>query len=89
MKIRHLNNPCNGVQLTTVRTLQGGVTVNQICTLLLADNLQNTLLGGHGKARRTVIYHKHLVLSSVCDIDGYGDEIMFVLSSFSFAYSYT
>ena len=28
--VRQLNNPCNGVQLTTVRTLQGGVTVNQV-----------------------------------------------------------
>ena len=50
------NSPCNDVQLTTVRTLQGGVTVNQIHTSRLADNLEKALLGGHGKARRTVIY---------------------------------
>ena len=29
-KLVNSNNPFNGVQLTTVRTLQGGVTVNQI-----------------------------------------------------------
>ena len=29
---RQLNNPCNGVLITTVQTLQGDVAVNQICT---------------------------------------------------------
>ena len=41
VKIRQLNNPCNGVQLTTVRTLQGGMTVNQIRTLLVPDYMAN------------------------------------------------
>ena len=39
MLIRQLNNPCSGVQLTTVQTLQGGMTVNEIRTSWLADNL--------------------------------------------------
>ena len=43
--------PCNSVQLTT---LQGGLTVNQIHTSWLADNLQKTMLGGHGEVCRTV-----------------------------------
>jgi len=34
-----LNNPCSSVQLTTVQTLQGGMTFNQIRTPWLADNL--------------------------------------------------
>ena len=29
---RQLNNPCNGVPITTVQTLQGDVTVNQMRT---------------------------------------------------------
>ena len=33
-----LNNPCNGVQLTTMQTLQEGATLNQIRTPWLADN---------------------------------------------------
>ena len=52
---RQLNNPCNGVPITTVQTLQGDVTVNQIRTPWLADDLQKrTLLGCHRQVRRTV-----------------------------------
>ena len=41
LKIGQLNDPCNGVQLTTVRTLQGGVTANQIRTFFGPDYMAN------------------------------------------------
>ena len=40
-----LNNPMDGVQLTTERTLQAGVTVNQILTSWLA---RRTVMGCEG-----------------------------------------
>ena len=64
--IRQLNEPCDGVQLTTMRTLQEGVTFNQISTPRMTDKFvkekikKKSLLGGQGKARRTVCTSKLL-----------------------------
>ena len=56
VNIRQLNEPWDGVQLITMRTFQEDATFNQTRTPWLADNLykKKSLLGGHGKARRTV-----------------------------------
>ena len=61
--MRQLNNPIDGVQLTTERTLQAGETVNQILTSWLADNL---LKKKNGKARRIVMGREGLVCFCFC-----------------------
>ena len=48
--IRQLKQPIQRCSTTTVRTLQGGVTVNQI----RSPCFKKKLLGDHGKVRRTV-----------------------------------